>query len=276
MERNLHNRKRILSEVVSLEAWQQPTEINSQLSLHADVVFKEGRIGGEESSKLRFKLQVKRAELIIVVPENEPVSVVRSSVSRDTIKVVGVKNSKSKSSRSSVLKSSVKAGLSNLKVNGFAGIDFSVAADANNEETIEHQQSLSSITVEQSLTHDGQYKWELSHAIGSALRGRPWDCVSNPRLTLIDKRKDPSKGIPPIVNIKIRCLREDLLISEIAVKDEAKWKKIVSGAGFKNKHLAAEAYIRNMLAKEGLDSGDISDPFCSINLAYITVDRAGI
>ncbi|QDG93488.1 hypothetical protein NIBR502774_00005 [Rhizobium sp. NIBRBAC000502774] len=108
LERNLHNRKRILSEVVSLEAWQQPTDVASQLSLHADVVFKEGRIGGEENSKLRFKLRVKRAELIIIVPENEPVSVIRNSVSRDTIKVVGTKTAKSKRGHSNALKNSFK------------------------------------------------------------------------------------------------------------------------------------------------------------------------
>ncbi len=131
LERNLHNRKRILSEVVSLEAWQQPTDVASQLSLHADVVFKEGRIGGEENSKLRFKLRVKRAELIIIVPENEPVSVIRNSVSRDTIKVVGTKTAKSKRGHSNALKNSLKTNLNNLKINGSADVDFSIAADAS-------------------------------------------------------------------------------------------------------------------------------------------------
>lgn len=50
----------------------------------------------------------------------------------------------------------------------------------------------------------------------------------------------------------------------------------MASVGMTNKYIAAEAYIRTMLASEGLESGDISDPFCSVNLAYVTVDQSGV
>lgn len=275
MRTSLNNRK-VLSEVVSLEAWQQATEHASHLSLHADVVFREGRIGGEDNSKLRFKLRVKRAELILIIPETEPVSVVRSSVSRDTIAVAGTKVATQKKSALSALKAKMGIGTPNggYPLSGNAG--FSVDGSKSLEEVIEHKQAFSAIDVEQSLTQEGHYKWELTTIVGPALSGRPWDCNLHPRLTLIDERKDRSKGIPPVVNIRIRCLREDLIISDIAIKDESKWRKVIKGNGFKNRYIAAEAYIRQMLAREGFDQADISDPFCAIDLAYVSVDQSGL
>lgn len=156
-----------------MEAWQQATNLTSQLSLHADVVFKEGRIGGEPNSKVRFRLSVKRAELIIIIPESEPLSVVRNSVSRDTVKVSGTKIAREIRGYSSSLDSSARSKINTVGASASIEAGFSIAKKSNGEEVVERHQSFSSILVEQSTTPEGNYRWELSTALNDVLIGRP-------------------------------------------------------------------------------------------------------
>lgn len=77
------NRRRTFADVVAIDAWHETFSGARRVSLHADVVFGTARVGGEMQSKVRFRLSVQRAELVLVTPESEPVSVDIESVSRD-------------------------------------------------------------------------------------------------------------------------------------------------------------------------------------------------
>jgi hypothetical protein len=46
--------------------------------------FGVARVGGEADSPVRFRLSIKRAEIIVLIPESEPVRVDKRSVSRDS------------------------------------------------------------------------------------------------------------------------------------------------------------------------------------------------
>jgi hypothetical protein len=84
MSLNSDNHQRIFAEVVSVQAWHDSFDSKvSKADLSVDVVFGEARIGGEVVSPIRFKLELRRADLIVVIPETEPVSVDLSSLSRD-------------------------------------------------------------------------------------------------------------------------------------------------------------------------------------------------
>jgi hypothetical protein len=54
--------------------------------------------------------------------------------------------------------------------------------------------------VTNSKTKEGHYRWLVEPSTASVLEGRPWDAAKQPRLKLIDLRKDRSKGIPPAVS----------------------------------------------------------------------------
>ena len=70
------NRKRGLAEVVSIDAWHERFgESCDRADLHANVTFMTGRLGGEPESQVRFRLSLKRAEIVVVIPETEPLSV---------------------------------------------------------------------------------------------------------------------------------------------------------------------------------------------------------
>lgn len=266
------NSKRIFSEVLSLEAWQAPTDQVGLLSLHADVVFKQGRIGGENESKIRFRLGIKRAELIVVIPEVEPVKAVRTSISRDTFTVEGIKSTKLTFDSSLSGSSNLGLEIGEGRLGGKAQITAAASANMKTERSYEQKSVLQNMEVVQSRTPDDDCKWDMISGIGEILLGRPWNGATEPRMVLRDTRADPTKGIPPVVNIIVRCLREDLDIDRIEIKDEDVWSLVSAKIGLRNNIIAAEAYIRNRLAGEGLGDRDISDPYCSINLAYVPVE----
>jgi len=85
--------------------------------------------------------------------------------------------------------------------------------------------------VVQSQTADGHYPWTVESPRSSVLVGRPWDANKQPRLKLVDKRKDRSKGIPPTVRVEVRCRREDLIIENLEIKDEGLWASVKRKAG---------------------------------------------
>ena len=66
-----------------------------------------------------------------------------------------------------------------------------------------------------------------------AIVGRPWDAIKQPRLKLVDQRKDRTRGIPPTVRVEIKCRREDLLIEDLEIKDETLWQTAKRKVGFK-------------------------------------------
>jgi hypothetical protein len=83
MVQNFDNRRRAFADVVSIDAWHEPFDANEgTVDLHADVVFGTARVGGETESPIRFRLSIKRAELLVVIPNSEPVKIDRKSVSR--------------------------------------------------------------------------------------------------------------------------------------------------------------------------------------------------
>lgn len=81
---NQDNRKRALAEVVAVDAWHQGfAQKVERVDLHVDVVFKSGRVGGEPGDDVRFRLRLKRAEVVVIVPPTEPAKIDKASVSRD-------------------------------------------------------------------------------------------------------------------------------------------------------------------------------------------------
>jgi hypothetical protein len=78
------NRKRIFADVVTVDAWHPTFSVASPtVDLHADVVFRVARLGAETDSPVRFRLAIKRAEVVVVIPPNEPVGILKASVARE-------------------------------------------------------------------------------------------------------------------------------------------------------------------------------------------------
>ena len=80
-------------------------------------------------------------------------------------------------------------------------------------------------------------------------------------------------GLPLFIELAVRCLREDLVISDIKVKDPEKGTGRFFGKKMEEINpaniRAAETVIRNSLTKYGLEAGELSEDFSRIVLGSI-------
>jgi hypothetical protein len=272
---NEHNRRRALAEVVTAEAWHKAfAEGRTRADLHVDVVFGIGRISGGEGSGVRFRLGLKRADIVVILPELEPVKVDPETVRRDAAKpVTGKIEIKTKVSKSVGLAVGCEVGASAKGVKAAAKAKADVALAASKNRTLMTTQTFSGLQVTQNQTPEKDYRWVLEPAIGQGvLSGRPWDAKRVPRLQLVDQRRPGSNSMAPTVRVEVRCLREDLEISNIILDDAPAWALIRRRQAAETRRVAAEAAIRTLLTEAGLAVGDMTDPLATITIAMTTAD----
>jgi len=270
---NSDNRKRAFADVVTIDAWHDDFDDDRcRVDLHADVVFGTARVGGEAESPVRFRLSVKHAEVVVVIPDTEPVSVDRKSVSRDSPELEAHLTAIVEESSQLHGKGTVSASASSVALAASAAIEGGAQASRSASKKIEVSGAIQLMLVRQSKTAEGYYRWSIEPRAIKALEGRPWDAVKQPRLTLVDRRKDRSKGIPPSVRVEVRCRREDLSIDDLEIKDEGIWEAVKRRAGFRNRMAAAISYIRDHLSAEGLEVRNIEDAFGHVTLASVTAE----
>jgi hypothetical protein len=271
MSRNTANRKRAFADVVSIDAWHDRFDSKrSRVDLHADVVFGTARVGGEVDSPIRFRLSVKRAEVVIVLPETEPVSVNPKSVARDLKEPQGRLTEIVEQKAETNAKANLTAAITPSKLNASLSAESGIKKAISRSKKLKVSSTIRFMTVTTSKTEEGYYRWLVRPSTAAVLDGSPWDAVKEPRLKLIDRRKDRSKSIPPTVRVEVRCRREDLVIEDLEVKDAGIWDMAKRRLGFKNRMAAAISYIRDRLSEEGLEVNNIEDVFGQVTLGSAT------
>jgi hypothetical protein len=270
---NNHNRKRAFADVVTIDAWHEDfTGNRSRVDLHTDVVFGTARLGGEIDSKVRFRLSIKRAEVAVIIPDGEPVSVEKKSVSRDSPEFKGRLTETVEEKADVNAKAKLSGAISSTKLAAALSAETRGGASRSKTKRVSVSSAIKTMLVTQSQTEEGHYRWIIETQTSKTLEGRPWDPNKQPRLKLIDLRKSRSKGIPPTVRVEVRCRREDFVIDNLEIKDSTLWKVVKSKAGFINKIAAAESYIRDHLIREGLEVENIGDIFGQVTLASTTAE----
>ena len=271
MSRNSTNRKRAFADVVSIDAWHDRFDgKRSRVDLHADVVFGTARVGGEIDAPIRFRLSVKRAEIVVVIPDTEPVSVTPQSVARDLKEPQGRLTEIIEQKAEMNAKANLVLSTEPLKLNASASAGSGMKKATSRSRKLKVSSTIRFMTVTTSKTEEGYYRWLVRPAAAAVLDGSPWDAVKEPRLKLVDRRKDRSKGIPPTVRVEVRCRREDIVIEDLEVKDAGIWDMAKRRLGFKNRMAAAISYIRDRLSEEGLEVDNIEDVFGKVTLGSVT------
>jgi hypothetical protein len=123
-------------------------------------------------------------------------------------------------------------------------------------------------------TKHGDHTWIIEPNAGDVLLGRPWDAAKAPRLKLVDERSERNSGIEPAVRVELRCRREDLEIRDITPTNKRDWAALAHDPFGANKLKAAEAVIRTRLARAGLISGNLEDPFAELTICAVIVRGA--
>lgn len=261
------NLQRFFAEVVSVDAWHKPFDGQTlDVALHADVVFREARLGAEPNCPVRFRLGIRKAEVVLRIPVTEPVEALPNSVSRDDPLAHGrltitVGNTSTRTS-------GAKAAIGTRPSQSNALLEASGASTRSNERSLEIDRPSTGASVLQSKTATGDYRWELTPLTGQTLDGRGWDALSEPRVTLRDLRTT-TKSLPPSVRFEVFCAKEDLSVTDVTLKDVTLMEALSSSFGFDNRRAAAEAYIRTRLVEAGLEVGSFDDPFEQICIADV-------
>lgn len=262
------NRIRVFSEVVAIDAWHQPIQVSEcSASVHVDVTFKQGRVGGNDDRfPFTFRISLKRATLLVTV--ESPLEVDRKSVARN-VPEAQVEYSRIRLAReSAVAKLAAGARLSPSHVS--AHLSTSMEMDGEHSDQVETK--LSRLTPPTMVTYEpvdrSNYRWTLSPVFEDELSGQPWDPVSSPRLRL-----GSSRGlgrIDPVIKAEIICALEDLEISDIEPKEKptisAKVHDFVFGD--ENKAVAIQ-HLKLLLRDADLDPGSLDNRFSDIILASV-------
>lgn len=268
-----NNRRKAFADVVTIDAWHNAFNgAQARVDLHADVVFGTARLGGEVEAPVRFRLSVKRAEVVVIIPDSEPLSVDPTSVAREVPEQQGRLTEVFESATSANAKGNASVGFSSNGIKVATGGEVGVQGHISTNKKIEVSADVHFMTITSSKTADGDYRWIIQPSTTNTLDGRPWDATKQPRLMLIDRRNDRTKGIPPTVRVEVRCLREDLIIEDLEIKNEGAWEAAKRRVGFKNRFAAAVSYIRDRLVDEGLEARNIDDIFGQVTLASATAE----
>lgn len=263
----MNNYSRIFESVVAVDAWRTSFDAGTGRSaVHVDVSFLRAKLGDEPSSPIRFELVLKRAEVRFIIPSNEPIKVVRSSVKRETPIVKKIETLSEKT-----VSAEAKA---RLAANLNSAPDLNVAVGGTNKiehkESVTHEREVASATWAQIRKSDGSYCWEFAPQHAKHLLGKVWDAVSEPILHIEEITKSK---LAPACRVEITCRREDLSIPAITVKDGSSSFTNLVDRLLGPKLAAIEAYIKNALTSRDLDIKNFEDPYGTILLADVPVEE---
>src|SRR3989344_2204958 len=263
------NRKRAFSDAITVDAWHEAFDgARRTAAIHAHVAFGEGRLGAQPGMKISFRLGLRRAEVILVIPEAEGLSVDKSSVAR---KSTGA-TFKGRTVRQHQAETSFGAKVSLMLGINSAKSSLGLGAGKSNRKALSRElETLAEapMKVSQSMTTDDEYRWVIESQTAGPLEGSPWDADNEPRVTLIDDNVGKLHLIEQSVRIEVRCRREDLLISDIEITDKSLLKDLPEHKSSRRNEVAAECFIRDELLRHGLGSRDLSNRFAAITLISV-------
>lgn len=269
-----NNRKRAFSDAITVDAWHKPFDgVRTTAELHAHVAFGEARLGYQPGMRISFRLGLRRAEVVVVLPESEGLAVDKASVMRKSTGAAF----KGRTVRQHQTTTTVRGRLSLML--GLKGGKPSVGIGANKADRKALKHHIETLTdapmkVSQSMTTDDEYRWVIESQASGALEGAPWDADKEPRLTLVDLNAGKPRRIEPSVQIEVRCRREDLFISDIEITDRTLLRELPEHKASRRNEVAAECYIRDELLRNGLGATDLSNRFAEITLLSVVAEQA--
>lgn len=268
--------RQAFAELVSVDAWHKPLDGKTKtVDVHADVVFGEARVSGD-GSPVRFRLRLRRATLIVKVPETEPGSIPKSSVYRAESQTLIELTRRTTEKTQLDAHIHASAGIGHTGVKAEAKMEADARASASCSEEAKSVQKIRPVVADYRYDREQDaHAWDFKSAIDPHLLGRPWDGASQVILTLHDERAKATKSLAPALQVCLVYRREDLIIEDIELTDESRWNKVkASLSGSKMK--AAEAYIREELLRNGLAIGDLKDKFSQITFVDMLATAEGV
>ncbi len=263
-----NNRSRVLSEVVSLDAWHGPIESNStSSSVSVEINFKEGRIGGgDEDFPFTFKLSLKRALLKLRL--ESPLKIDRTSIARN-IPDAQVKHTELITARNQAT-AEVKAGgkINPALFTAALSGQVETSTEVSKQEEMSVVRTVPPILVSSEPRNQNEYCWTLEPTYLPYLMGQPWDPVNDPRLLA---KYDYNKigKIDPVIEATLTCAFEDIEIDDILPKDETLQKRVSNFWKGDTRMSAAKQHLKTVLQNYDLEPGSMDNRFASLLVASV-------
>jgi hypothetical protein len=264
----INNRRRLLSEVASLDAWHSPIKTGAgKTQVSVELTFKEGRLGGDdEDFPFTFKMALKRATLSVSV--EEPLLIDRRSIARNVPEAL-IEQTKIRS-----LREKMQANMGGKTTFGTDGLssNFSIGANssfagANAEET-KLVQMVPPILVVSEPYGAQEYRWTFEPSFTATLLGQPWDPVSEPRLAARYDFAEPPK-ICPEVEVTLTCKLSDVMIEDIQPKDPSVRDRLKGRYSYDARNSAAQQHLKQVLRVANLEPGSMDNRFSGLVLATV-------
>lgn len=269
-----NNRLRSIGKLAVVDGWFDQEEGSSdRYSLHLNASFRTERLGGFDGSNIRFRIELRQCEIVVVLPEKgrgfeiDPRTVARSKPT-SSFKYRRVEGRKKTWRRtiSGIIGSSGSEAL----IGG--AYDQSLSVDTELEECGEPMM----LEGQHTRSEDGHPSWIVTSPL-HVLKGSLWDPHAEPRFTVIDMRpphqvaREKDLSIAPIAIVQVRCKSEDLQIFDIQLKDFDTEGRQSLKPGHAARRKAAEAYLKYEIQSQNLMVGNIHDKFSDMTLAEYTI-----
>lgn len=262
-----NNRARVLSEVLSLDAWHDPLRVDGTTSaVYVELTFSEGRIGGNDSKiPFTFRLSLKRALLTINVEDS--LSIDRASIARSIpsaqVELSKVLTAKQLAESSLVGKAKLSPAALHIALSGEAKRESAVSQ----EDQVRIVQTIPETIVTPKPNGNQSYSWDLQPSFNPTLQNQPWHPIDAPRLRI--KPRGKLGKILPTVNVTVNCALEDIEISELKLKNDDLNSKIRNLVHKDVNEAAAIQHLKMTLAEADLEPSELDNRFSNLLIANV-------
>lgn len=271
------NRLRVLSEVVSVDAWTQPGDNDRRAIFHVALAFHKPRMGGEdEKSQVRFTMAIKQCEIVIIPPQAPGVVVDKSTVHRppplEPIKQRQLRAQRTKLGFGGKL-------MAKIGQKPDASAEAQGSFSRERETSLDSEQEISIYDEGWGVTEEGYYAWSVNGGLleKGLLTKSIWD-GTKPRLHFVDERSDEvrtrekKRQMEPHARIEIRCAAEDIWIDDIEYKDPERQKRFERSQHRAEKLVAARQFIVHELKSRSLEPGDmVKNTLAKLKIADVSL-----
>jgi hypothetical protein len=267
----MSNSSRALRQVVSVDGWIAAFDEQDTATVHADVVFREGRFGADSADQVRFKLKLSRAEIVLIVPEGEPLRVMRRTIQRTPSSPAETRSVTRETSAE--LGGNARFDLSATSVPA-AAVGGGAAASGRTSTRQELTEMVSGVVEQHFSTLEGHPAWEVQTIGCGWLQGNPWEAEDAPRLSVKRLSERNRDGDKPTLRIEIRCRREDFEITDLELKDSEKQGWFAKRKNRDINLAAAEQVIKEELLSAGfLRAPDLSEQHSEMLIADVIISE---
>lgn len=263
----MNNQRRVLAELLSIDAWHDPIRINKNTSkVHVELSFRQGRLGGESDDfPFTFNVALKRAVLTVTL--EPPLELDRNSVAR-RIPTNQAEMTRITSAREAAKSNSEFGGrVSPTSIAATAKAGIGKETEISRAEELKFVQPTPKIIAIPRPGGAHEYYWELLPGFDEVLDGQPWDPVKEPRFST--KVLNEDSRIERVIKATVSCKLEDIVISDLLLKNPTPINIIKEMAFNRVNEAAAIQQLKLTLKDMNLEAGAVDNRFSELMIADV-------